>query len=140
MRKTGDAASAGAHHHHSALQARHRSSRDRLGTDRVAKTPENGHHDPKNWNTGYFLLMWRMKGAAVAGRVGEHRRLDLELHTTTMSLAFVLHLLDVEDHPAHMKTVTSPHIDHIPSRAAGAHEAKEDPSRKVVFVKDQGFH
>ena len=84
----------------------------------------------------------KKKGAAAAVRVGGHRRLDLEQHTTptTRSLSSVLRLLDVEDHPVHMKTVASPHIDHTPSRAVDAHEAKEDPSRKVVFVKDQGFH
>jgi len=80
--------------------------------------------------------------------VAEHhhrRRLDLDLRTMTTNLSSVLRSLDVEDHPAaHTKTVASLHIDHSPSHAADALEAKEDPLTRTredgVFVMDQGFH
>ena len=144
-RNTDDAASAGAHHHHH-RPARHRSSRDRLGTDRAAKPLENALHDLGNWDTACSLLTSLTKGVAEEVQVGVHRRrLDPELRTMTTNLSSVLRSLDVEDqHLAHMKTVASLYIRHTPSHAADVHEAEEDPSTKrrkeVVFVMDQGFH
>jgi hypothetical protein len=138
-RNTDDAASAGAHHH----PARYRSSRDRLGTFRAAKTPENAHHDPRNWNTTCSPLASLKKGVAEEVQVGEHRRLDLDLRMMMPNLSSVLRL-DVEDHSAQMKTVASLHTGHIPFHAVDAHEVKEDPltrtRKEVVFVMDQGFH
>jgi hypothetical protein len=90
------------------------------------------------------LLTLLKKGGAEAVPAPEHRRLDLEVHTTTVALSSLLSLLDVQDHLAHMKMVANPHIDHIPSHAAGAHEAEGDPlakmSKEAVLVMDQGPH
>lgn len=122
-------ASAGAHHHRPALQARYCSSRDHRGTDRVARAVENARHDPGSLNTADSLVASLKK---VEVPVPEYRRLGLELRTMTMALSSFLSSLDVED----KKMVASPRIDHIPSHAAGDQEAEEDPWARMWRVAE----